>query len=34
MAYVTPQTETLEAKRLISSYTFKNQNNILLMGQE
>ncbi|MBT8284045.1 MAG: GIY-YIG nuclease family protein [Flavobacteriaceae bacterium] len=34
MAYVTPQTETLEAKRLISSYTFKNQNKILLMGQE
>ncbi|MBT8281115.1 MAG: GIY-YIG nuclease family protein [Muriicola sp.] len=32
MAYVTPQKETLEARRLIHSYAIKNQNNLLQLG--
>ncbi|QBA64797.1 exonuclease domain-containing protein [Muriicola soli] len=32
MAYVTPQKETLEARRLINSYAIRNQNKLLQLG--
>jgi len=32
LAYVTPQKETLEAKRLVYSYALKNQHKLLLLG--